>query len=49
MQGVKRDMGIILIVFLIEILFSILVILEQKWDDVLLNLNLLWGFFINFT
>ena len=28
---------------------SNLVILEQKWDGVLLTLNLLSGFFINFT
>ena len=49
MKGAKRDMQITLTVFLKKILFSILVILEQKWDGLLLTLNLLLGFFINFA
>ena len=49
MKGAKRDMQITLTVFLKKILFNILVILEQKWDGLLLTLNLLLGFFINFA
>ena len=48
-ESSQRDMGILLMVFLKKILFSNLVILEQKWGRVLLTLNLLLGFFINFT
>ena len=43
-RGQERDMEIILMV-----LHSNFVILEQKWYGVLLTLNLLSGFFTDFT
>ena len=51
MKGAKRDIEIILMVFLKKsyCIQSNLIILEQKWYGVLFTLTLFSGFFINFT